>query len=193
MVEAIQGLNQAIATIEALPNAARWEFADMLGRLGRDILAIQRAHVARDTGALAAGLSSELHINEATIRLRVGLLGVEARSKSAQRRAAKAGGGDPRNLGDIFYGRFVEFGRKAQTVAVERRRRVGGKLRYEPGSRGRRKRIEDFVGPNGSYTMDVRAMAPRPFINPPDGSVDAVVDQRTTSFWERTLSRAGAV
>jgi hypothetical protein len=190
MVEATQGLNQAIATIEALPNAARWEFADMLGRLGRDILAIQRAHVARDTGALAAGLSSELHVDDATIRLKVGLLGVEARSKSARRRADKAGGGDPRNLGDIFYGRFVAFGRKAQTVAVERRRRVAGQLRTERGSYGRRKRIEDIAA---TYPMKVRALAPRPFINPPDGSVDAVVDQRTTSFWERTLSRAGAV
>ncbi|MDX5984694.1 hypothetical protein SIL82_10505 [Sphingomonas echinoides] len=190
MVEAIQGLNQAIATIEVLPNAARWEFADMLGRLGRDILAIQRAHVARDTGALAAGLSSELHVDDALMRLKVGLLGVEARSRSAKRRAAKAGGGDPRNLGDIFYGRFIEFGRKAQTVVVERRRRVAGQLRTEPNSRGRRKRIEDIAG---TYKMNVRAMAPRPFINPPDGSVDAVVDQRTTSFWERTLSRAGAV
>lgn len=189
MSDTVAGLNQAIHEIQALPNAARYEFADMLGRLGRDILAVQRGRVPRATGALAAGLSSQLLVDDALLRLRVGLLGTEATSKSAKRRAAKAGGGDPRNLGDVFYGRFVEFGRKAQTVAVERRRRVNGALRTEAGSRGRRKRVEDIVK---TYTMRVSALAPRPFVNVPDGAVDALVDRRTGDFWERTLSRSAA-
>lgn len=193
-MEAIQGLDEAILTITKLPNAARFEFQDMLGKLGRDILAIQRGRVARDTGALAAGLSSELLVDGGAVRLRVGLLGTAATSRGAQRRAQRRNGGtpgDPRNLGDLYYGRFVEFGRHAGKVAVERRRRVNGKLRTEPGSRGRRKRIEDFVGEGGSYKLPITAIKARPFVNVAGGPEHALIAQRTTDFWERALSRAG--
>ena len=178
----VEGLADAYATIERIPNAAQYEFADMLGKLGRDILAAQRARVPRQTGTLAAGLSAQLEV-ESYVRLRVGLLGAPATSKSAFRRWQQRGGSEPRNLGDVYYGRFVEFGVSAQTVVVQRRRRVDGQLRTRRG----RKRVEDIVK---TYSLRVPQQQARPFVNLPDPELDALPAQRTADFWARTLDRA---
>lgn len=179
--ELVQGLADTFATVERLPNAARFEFADMLGKLGRDVLAVQRARVARQTGQLAAGLDAQLEVEE-YVRLRVGLLGKPGTSGSALRRHQQ-GGGEPRNLGAIYYGRFVEFGVAEQTVLVHRRRRVNGQLRTYRG----RKRVEDIVK---VYAMNVKAQPARPFVNIPDSALDQLIAQRTADFWARALDRA---
>lgn len=184
-------LDQAIAMFEALPNAAELELADLMGRMGRDVLAIQRARVAKDTGTLAAGLSSQLLVDEKLVRLRVGLLGVEAMSKSARKRAAREGRSDLRNLGDIYYGRFVEFGRRAQTVTVHRLSRAA-RVTWRERVRARRARSSVKPADLGSvYTLKVRARAAARFVNPvPDTAVTGLVDQRLQTFLDRVMTRA---
>ena len=179
--EAVRGLASTVSMLDALPVAAKHELADLLGKIGRDVLADQRAHTPSDTGNLRAGLSLQLLTNQ--LKVRVGLLGVAATSKSAQRRAQQAGGGDPRNLGDIYYGRFVEFGRSAQKVVVTRRRAGAPKV-----LRNGRKRLEDLIKP---YVLTVKPMAPRPFVELPDADLDQAVDGRLAAFWDKTLDDAG--
>lgn len=179
-------IEQAVAMFEALPNAAEHELQDMMGRLGRDILAIQRERVARATGALAAGLSSQLLVDEKVLRLKVGLLGVPVTSKSARRRARKSGSGDPANLGAVYYGRFVEFGRMAQTV-LRKRRQLAGNTSPE----NLKRRVRDKVGT--AKELDVAKADPRPFVNPvPDGAVDTLIDARLQAFLDRVMAQAEA-
>ena len=167
--ETVQGLADTYALMGELPAAARFELADVLGRMGRDILAAQQAVVAKATGALRAGLSAQLLTDQ--LRVRVGLLGLARRSGK-------------RNLGDLFYGIVVEKGRKAQTVLVQRRRAGSGKL-----LRNRRKRVEDIVA---TYSLKVKAADARPFVELPAPQVDAISTQRLADFWGRTFQRAGA-
>ena len=159
-----QGLDDAFSRIAGLPAAARHELADVIGRLARDILAAQRARTPRETGALAEGLTSQLLTDE--LRAKIGLLTAGASRKLAQ-----------------YYGRFVEFGVRAQTVIVQRRRRVNGKLRLS----SRRKRAEDIVT---TYSLPVRAQNARPFINVPDGDLDAMIERRLANFWPSAFERA---
>lgn len=92
-------VDETAALFDALPSAARFELADLLGRLGRDILAEQLARVARRTGALAAGLTVALLTEQ--LKVRVGLLSLRNR---------------------LFYGLIVESGRASQTVSRTRKR-----------------------------------------------------------------------
>ena len=155
----------------------------MLGRLGRDILAVQRARVARDTGALAAGLSSQLE-REQYIRLRVGLIGSPGRSRSSRRKFEQTGY-EARNLGDIYYGRFVEFGVSAQTVAVTR-----GRKRAATGRSYRKNGRSLTVG--APYKMKVAGQQARPFVELPDSDLDQMIANRIADFWADTFAKAGA-
>lgn len=166
--EVVQGMADTYALFGELPTAARFELADLLGRLGRDILAREQALAAKATGALAAGLSSQLLTEQ--LRVRVGLLGLKRRSGK-------------KNLGDLFYGIIVNYGRKAQTVLVNRRRAGSSKL-----LRNRRKRVEDLLK---TYSMRVTALAPRPFVDGPSVDVDSIATQRLADFWSKALTRAG--
>lgn len=167
--EAVQGMADTYALLGELPAAARFELADLLGRLGRDILAREQAIVAKATGALQAGLSSQLLTDQ--LRVRVGLLGL-ARSSGKK------------NLGGLFYGIIVNYGRKAQTVLVDRRRAGATKL-----LRNGRKRVEDLLK---TYSLRVTPLAPRPFVDGPEIDVDGIATQRLADFWSGVFSRTGA-
>ena len=78
-----------------------------------------------------------------------------------------------------YYGRFVEFGRRAQTVRVTRGTTVSTK------SASTRRRIKKGLTVRKPYTMRVSAMAPREFIYLPD--IESRVSKRTADFWSEVL------
>jgi hypothetical protein len=130
----VDGLAETYSMFGRIPDAAREQLGVEMARIGYEVLAGQKQDVAKSTGELEQGLSLKLMIDR--LRVQVGLLGLTgARSR-------------------LFYGRIVERGRRAQTVLVQRRRRVGNKLRLGP---GRRKRVQDIAS---VYSLRVPAMAP---------------------------------
>lgn len=165
----IEGLAETYSLFGRITDSAREQLAVEEASIGYDVLAAQKRDVAKDTGALEAGLSLQLQV--AQLRVRVGLLLAGTASKAAHRIS-------------VYYGRFVEFGRHAQVVLVQRRRRVGGKLRLGP---GRRKRLEDIAS---TYSMKVSALPPRPFVHVDRPEIHA--EQRLAEFWSQVLSNAGA-
>lgn len=158
----VQGLAEANAFMGAIPVAARHEFADMAGKIGRDVLAAQKRDVAKRTGKLEAGLSLALLTEQ--LRVKVGLLGIK------------------RGRSSLFYGILVETGRKAQTVLVTRRlkRKVRGN------GRNGTKRPVSYEGK--PYPMQVKALAARPFIHKDRPEIRA--EQRLADFWSQVVGRA---
>jgi hypothetical protein len=165
------GMADAYSLFERLPDAARDEAGVELALIGRDVLALQQVRVPKDTGALEAGLSLAVTLD--SLRVRIGLLGL----KSTRSRKV--------NLANLFYGIIVDKGRSAQTVTVERRRRVAGALRTS--DNGKRKRIEDIVT---RYSLHVKAREAVPFVELSDAEVDSIAARRLTDFWDRAISKA---
>lgn len=174
----LEGTEILLRRFDTIPDAAREQLGVELAIIGREFRDLQRGAAPADTGALKGALSVWLMLDQ--LRVRVGLIGMR------NRRSRK------RSYGDAFYGRFVEFGRKAQTVLVQRRRRVvadmgdGVQKRILRTSR-RRKLASDIVT---TYSMKVKARAPHPFIFVPKAQETAT--QRLANFWSETLARAGA-
>lgn len=186
---ALQGLAEAFSTLDAIPQAAREQLEDLLSDIADDELAAQRAAVPTETGKLKRGLGIDELLEK--LRVRVGLLGTESNSRAAGNSIIDqlfANPGQrpsvPRNLGDVYYGRFVELGRKAQTVLVTRGTRASGK------SASTRRRQAAGLSVRRPYKMRVRAMAPRPFVHRPDAGLRS--EQRIADFWSGALDRAGA-
>lgn len=154
------GIAEALSLIDRLPQDARREAGFFLGELTFEVSAAQKAAVARRTGHLSTGLDTELLLAE--LRSRMGLL--------------KTGKG--RN--SYYYGRFVELGRRPQNVLVTRGTSVSDK------SASTRRRRKLGLAVRKPYTMRVKAMAPRPFVNLPD--VDLRVQRRFAEFWSEILT-----
>lgn len=165
--EKLQGVDVVQQMFDQVGNSAQEELAVELGIISRDFLAWQQAAAPKDTGLLAGSLSIWVMVDQ--LRARIGIIG--AKGSRGQGNMTKA-----------YYGRFVQFGRKAQTVLVQRRRRVGGKLRSARG----RKVASDIVS---TYSLRVKPREPRNFIFPPDAN--AIVAQRLADFWANALQRAG--
>lgn len=166
------GIAETIAFFEALPEAAREELADTLSALGGDAQKFMQGKAPKRTGRLRRGISWISIVQG--LRVRIGLLGMSGESP--------------------YYGRFVNFGRRAQTVVVQRRRRV--RRTYSNGAsfnllrlRRRRKIAEDIVA---TYTLHVRARAPVPFVVF-DTGFEARADSSFADFWGRVLTRSGGV
>jgi len=174
----LEGVELVLRQFDTIPQAAREQLGVEMGIIGREFRDAQRAAAAEDTGALKAGLSVWLMLDQ--LRVRVGLIG--SRNRRSRRRS----------FGDLFYGRIIEFGRKAQKVVVQRRRRVaadlgGGKSAQILRTSRRRKLAADITA---TYTMNVKALPARPFIFVPNA--DEIAAQRLADFWSNTLARAGA-
>jgi hypothetical protein len=101
----VDGLAATHSLFGNIPEAAREQLGVEIARIGYDVLAAQKADVAKRTGELESGLSLKLIDRPAA---------GAGRPAQHQRRAQP-----------LFYGRIVERGRRAQTVLVQRRRRVG--------------------------------------------------------------------
>lgn len=167
-IERLEGLAEAYSMLDRLPEAARDELGIELAIIGRDVLAEQRRLVPKRTGKLEAGLSLELDLQR--LRVKIGLLRtLSGRSK-------------------LFYGRIVQFGRRAQTVLVTRRlQRLGKRGNNKKGNRRR----TIYVGK--PYPMRVRAMASRPFVQRDRwDEIDAQARDRLADFWAGVLDKAGA-
>lgn len=159
----VQGLAESYALFGAIPDAAKEQLGVEIAIIARDVLALQRARAPKDTGALAGELVIQLQVDR--LRARVGLIGRQSKPK--------------------FYGRVIEFGRKAQTVLVQRRRRVNGRLRTARG----RKRSEDIAA---TYPLHVKPREPRPFVIVSDPELDRINTQRLADFWSTVIDKAEA-
>lgn len=189
--EKLAGMGETLRYFDQLPVEARHELQDTIGRAARGVLLEQQTVVAKKTGALAARLTLALIAEK--LAARIGLVGVGAGRRTKYDAAS-------------FYGRFVHFGRAAQTVVVTRRvkaRKVRGNGRVRANGTKSERTVSYLNqkerlrrrGPNkgtpiGSpYRMKVRAMGARPFIDPP-GARDAA-DAEIGGFWDRLDARIG--
>ena len=160
-----RGFSETSAMFDRLPQDVRSRVGFMLLELSGELSAAQKSRLAAQTsgtGFLGRGIEAETMLEQ--LRMRAGLLALTKGRKNSR-----------------FYGRFVEFGRKAQNVrvirgtsastksATSRRRRAGGQTLRKP------------------YTLRVKAMAPREFIALPD--VEARVMRRTANFWAEVLAQ----
>jgi hypothetical protein len=172
----VQGLAESYSLFERLPSAAHEEMAVELAIIARELLVAQEQDVARATGELAGALGFQLLLNR--LKVKVGLLlGGRAAGKFNGRQRKELAGGP-------FYGRFVEFGRRAQTVLVTRRlkRKVKGNGRNGNGRR--------VIYQGKPYTLRVKAQAPRPFVTQP--LLQQVADNHLSEFWAGAIARTGS-
>jgi hypothetical protein len=155
----LKGFTETEAWLSGLEASTRAKLAELLAEFGVEVSAAQKAAVARATGHLAAGLGVDLLLDR--LRVRIGLLSLKSGRNSR------------------YYGRFVEFGRRAQTVRV-----IRGTSASKRSASARRKRAAgaDLRKP---YSLRVKPMAPRPFVNLP--GIDERLARRTADFWSGVL------
>jgi hypothetical protein len=158
----VQGLADAYALFDAIPQQAQEELDKVLTDIGEMAYSEERADVPERTGALAAGLRIQELLNR--LRVRIGLIGL-------------AGG-----RAKLFYGRIINFGRRAQVVIVSRRK-VGIAKRLTAG----RKRASDIAA---TYALHVTALPAREFITADRPDFNAAVAARLADFWSNVLGKA---
>lgn len=174
----LDGLAETYSLLGAIPQAAREQVGVEMALIGREVLTAQRRDVAKRSGALEGGLRIEGRLEE--LRLRIGLIGIKSRARFNPLLARQPGV----NFGSLYYGRFVEFGRRGQTVLVTRRikdRKITGN--------GRTSARQVAYG-GKAYSMKVKAMAARPFVHKDRPEIRA--EQRLANFWSQTLGKAEA-
>ena len=162
-----RGFAEAITLFERLPQAARARVGNLLLELAGEVSVAQKAQLAAKTsgtGFLGRGIEADVMVGE--LRAQAGLLAMARRKRSKR-----------------FYGRFVEFGRKAQNVWVTR-----GTSSSLKSATTRRRRAKGLTV-REPYMMKVRGMAPRPFIVLPD--IEDRVLRRAAQFWADVLPAAG--
>lgn len=186
----MRGLDAALGLFDRLPTEAHGELLVELGMLGRELLEAQQAaspigeaRSDRTPGFLRGSLS--LALDGKRLAVKVGL--IAGRSRKAI---------------DAYYGRFVEFGRHAQTVVVTRRikkRRISGNGRTSARTveyRGARPRKRPSSSPNAGtlvgtpYKLRVRARSPHPFVAQP--LLQETAELALADFWAKVLTRTGA-
>lgn len=128
--------------LKNMPEAMKDEMIVLLGEVGEEVAAAQRADAPGRR--LRAAISSR--VSRGTMRLRVGLIG-----RPINRR--------------LFFARILEGGRKSQFVAVRRRG-------------------------NRPYTMKVRAMRARPFVNKQRPLLRMAISKRLHRFWNGVIAIA---
>jgi hypothetical protein len=189
-MRAVRGLAEANARLDFLPSAAAEQMGVEVGRIASEVLTAQRRDVAFETGNLRGRLSIAMLIER--LRARVGLIGERGGRRSNGRRSAAG-----RNYGKGFYGRFVEFGRRAQTVVVTRglKRKVRGKgatrrVEYDGASARLRRRGPNKGSAIGSpYKMRVSALAARPYVH--RDRPEHRFERRIANFWAELMARGG--
>ena len=179
--------------LRQLPDAAREGIADILDVYGDKQLAAMRADVPVRTGELKRRLSKRF--SRKTLQLRVGFVGKRDNGPISRKVTVRSNvvRGGRRKIPDqfsqhAFYGRFVEFGRKAQTVRVTRRAKL---LRITGNNRSAANRRRNVYGA-GVYTMRVKAMAARPFVFKKRPGLRGELRERLRTYWDGVLADAGA-
>lgn len=143
-----EGVRETQRLFRRLPGAATDEMAGVMKRYGPKFLAAQRGNAPVRTGRLIAGLA--VRFLRRTLRLRVGYIG-----KAINRK--------------LFYGHIIQFGRKAQTVTVKRRK-----------------------GTNRPYALRVGPLAARPFVHGTRrvAAIRTQLYQDLQKFWGNVLAKA---
>lgn len=168
----LKGIMRVRRLLRRMPDALRGELIVELRITGRRIRQAIAARAPKKTGALQAGIIDR--VLPTSIRLQVGLLG--SRGYSGNR---------------LFYGRIQDLGRKAQTVMVQRRRRVtvtfsrGTILSVLRTHRGRK--IAADV--SATYPMRVPAMAPKRFITGRYPELRSELRANLSGIFARSLSK----
>lgn len=158
-----RGFTEAAAMFDRLPQDARTRLASLLRDVGDEFASAQKTSLATQTngtGFLGQGIEAEVLIEQ--LRMRSGLLALNRGKKTSR-----------------FYGRFVNFGRKAQNVLVTRG--TSGSTNSATSRRRRR----DKLSLRKPYILRVRAKAGREFIALPDA--DARIMRRTADFWSELV------
>lgn len=155
--------------LKRLPESVAEEIRQQHHETGKILLARAHARVPVKTGKLKAGLSYK--VTPKTLKLRFGLLGKRINRK-------------------LYYGRMVEFGRKAKTIIVTRKgtlqraRAAGLKVRANAYKRAALK-----AGVGGAYKLRVKAMRPRPFVYV---TPREQIYRPYQKIWGRAIHRAAA-
>lgn len=155
-----RGFRETDSYLARLPDEVRGRVGYLLAELSMEVSAAQKAAVPTSTGFLARGIDAEVMLEQ--LRMRAGLLALQKGKKSNR-----------------YYGRFVEFGRRAQSVRVTRGTTVSAR------SASTRRRLKKGLTVRKPYTMRVRAMAARPFIAIP--GIEARIERRAAQFWSEVL------
>lgn len=157
----LKGIARFRRLLRRMPESVQAEIVSVLRLAEPRILAVMMARAPRRTGALVGGLKSRLL--ETTMRLRVGFIGL------------------PKGRARLFYARILEFGRKAQTVTVFRRRQGAPKRLVRS-----RKPKEDIVTP---YQLRVSPLAPRRTVTGSMPVLRQEITSRLKGLFTRALSR----
>jgi hypothetical protein len=169
-VRGLSGLEAKYALFASMPEAARDDLEQVLGAVGKRVLAEQQARAPSLTGKLKTALT----IEEAVERLRVRI-------------------GYPklkRGRNGLFYAVIQEYGRQAQEVYVRRLSKAARKewrVRIRAGTARATLKPADLAK---GYVMRVRAMPGRRFVHIED-KVDGFVDDAIAGFWDRVITKAG--
>lgn len=132
-----------------MPEAVQTEIVGSLDRWGGELATAIRARTPRGkTGRLLAGIKHKVFPK--SLRMQVGLL---VTKKERQ---------------DLFYGRILDLGRKAQQVRVRRRTKSG--------------RISSFV-------MNVGAIRAKHFVTGPLSNLRAGLNRHIKGIWDRALRK----
>ncbi len=171
----LRGLTRTKRILRRLPDDTAAEVVTELNVTGRSILNAVLARTPRRRGHLRAAI--RMKVLPKSLRLQIGLIGSKAE----------------RN--DVFYGRILDLGRKAQTVLVQRRRRV--EVTYSSGAtysilrlRHGRKISDDIVS---TYRMNVPAIEPKRFITGRYPELRSELTRNMKGIYSRGLRRSAGV
>lgn len=168
----VKGIGRVRRIMKGLPESTRAEIAAALERVGPIVQALARARAPIRRGAVRAGITFKVFPK--TLRLQVGLLGTK------------------KGRAKLFYGRIQDGGRTAQTVTVQRRRRVGvtlstgQQLSLLRTNRSGRKETADIVS---TYQMRVRGMAPKRFVSGRLADARKQVVMQIQGIWDRAIAK----
>lgn len=144
-----KGLRKVRQTLKRLPDEVRGEMIVEFNQVGPEFVARIQGRTPLKTGALRSGI--KFRVLPRVPKLQVGILGTpSARSK-------------------LFYGRILEFGRKAQTKEAKRR---------GPG------------GARSTYTINVGSIAPKRFVTGAMPDLRKRVGDSLRRTYERALRKA---
>lgn len=171
----IRGLIRVRRLLKRLPDAVSGEMIVELNVTGRQMVAAVQARTPSRTGALRTG--ETFKVFPKTLRLQVGLLA----TRSGQSK--------------LFYGRIQDRGRRAQTVLVQRRKRVsvtlstGQTLSLLRTGRSGRKLKSDIVS---TYKMKVPAMEGKRFITGRYPDLRRTLGENLRGIFMRGLRKAAS-
>ncbi len=146
----VRGVARVRSLLGRIEPAIRDEIARELRDVGGSLLSSMEDAAPVRTGRFERALSLRLY--EKTLKLSVGLIG-----KPANRR--------------LFYARILEFGRKAQTVTVQRRTANGS---------------------ISTYALHVRGLPPRHTVFSPRTALRQAFNGRIKGIWDRALQKAAS-